>query len=443
MIALSFAGILPSQTRRGFEALGVVKKIKAIEDKTLRVYGFILLGMSAIDGLSALGCFLFGEFVLGVVFSILSLGFGLISLPLLLFGNDVISRILTPYFACSALFFAASYYGPEINVQYSIFIGAIYPFVVFRASEWGKTLICIFAPLAMICFLEASGYRALDKVFGANFHLYENHEIFGLPMVIASFLIVCLALFCFSTQTLSFEEKLLDTRQRLDILVRTVCHDLKNPLTIAMARASMLEAQWGPNRHLAGIIKSHETILSIINNVTSIHRINVGKLSLKVEPVDLVLLVKQCCQSFQADLLEKNLSIDFDTSGMEALFVDAHPTFLSQSVLNNLISNAIKFSHKGSKILIKLVYRDQEVHLIIKDEGIGIPEQLLPDLFDFTIPTTREGTSREQGTGFGLPIARTYIEAMQGKLSVESSTRDHKTSGTQFTIQLKRSGVVS
>eukprot|EP00831_Metopus_contortus_P062631 TRINITY_DN54815_c0_g1_i4.p2 TRINITY_DN54815_c0_g1~~TRINITY_DN54815_c0_g1_i4.p2 ORF type:complete len:158 (+),score=35.71 TRINITY_DN54815_c0_g1_i4:192-665(+) len=85
-------------------------------------------------------------------------------------------------------------------------------------------------------------------------------------------------------------------------------------------------------------------------------------------------------------------------------------TFIN-SVLNNILTNAVKFSYKGDKIEISATNTEDDFILLeIKDYGIGIPDAIIRDLFDSSKATHRDGTEGESGTGFGMPLVKTFVK---------------------------------
>lgn len=106
-------------------------------------------------------------------------------------------------------------------------------------------------------------------------------------------------------------------------------------------------------------------------------------------------------------------------------------------VLNNIFSNAIKFSSENSKIELNVREETRYIRLSIRDNGIGIPSNLVSRLFDHLSKTTRKGTKGESGTGFGLPLANAFVKAFGGKITVISKT-EIDNHGTVFHIYLQK-----
>ena len=93
---------------------------------------------------------------------------------------------------------------------------------------------------------------------------------------------------------------------------------------------------------------------------------------------------------------------------------------LSNNVLANLISNAIKFSQPGGEIQLSIKDEGDRTHLIVRDHGVGMPEKVKVDLFRPDKSTSRPGTSGERGTGFGMPLVKSYLALYGASIDVDS-----------------------
>ena len=116
-------------------------------------------------------------------------------------------------------------------------------------------------------------------------------------------------------------------------------------------------------------------------------------------------MLEQSCEVFGKSLDRKDISIECRHYLRDNTAVIANEFFLLNSVINNLMSNAIKFSLPGGKIILETYDNEDHAVIEIKDNGIGIPREMISHLFSVEKPTTRLGTAGEQGTGFGLPLA--------------------------------------
>ena len=109
-------------------------------------------------------------------------------------------------------------------------------------------------------------------------------------------------------------------------------------------------------------------------------------------------------------------------------------------VLNNLISNSIKFSHPGSSIDITVTEEAGDLtHIAVRDYGVGMNEELLAKIFDTGEPTSHVGTAGEKGTGFGMPVVKSYMKLYGGDIKIKSwpETQYPENCGTEITLVFK------
>ncbi|WP_176736824.1 sensor histidine kinase [Oligoflexus tunisiensis] len=240
-----------------------------------------------------------------------------------------------------------------------------------------------------------------------------------------------------------------DQTRKLDHLLNIVTHDIANPLTLISGHAELLISQ-GHASHahtqaLHRIARASDLINEILRKVRQIQAAKAGKLRIQTCAVSLASMFDQLRFIFEARLERKKqtLRIDLPASDYDVL-VQAEPVMLLNEVLNNLISNAMKFSPQGSTIHVIATREPDAMRIEVRDQGIGIPRELLPYIFDDFRSTSRPGTEGETGTGFGLPLARHIVEAFGGSLHVTSHSADEtrKPTGTVFTLRLPVSQAV-
>ncbi len=234
------------------------------------------------------------------------------------------------------------------------------------------------------------------------------------------------------------QEALTSHLQENKNLVRVLCHDIMNPLAIiglaAQVRKGMTQEQI--ERRLEHIRTAVQTTKDIINQVRTFQAIEDGKHKVELSAISLREMIEKAKFIFRDQLEQKNINLDWD--GVDATLL-AEPISFSNNVLNNLVSNAIKFSFSGSTIKIKSKVTPDLVLITIIDEGIGIPADILKNLFRTEMETSRKGTNGEPGTGYGMPIVKSYVLAYGGEIQVESRSQDDYplNHGSSFTLILK------
>jgi len=216
-------------------------------------------------------------------------------------------------------------------------------------------------------------------------------------------------------------------------------HEIRTPMNSIIGFADILEKLVDdPQKraYLESIRSSGRSLLLLINDILDLSKIEADKLQIKNEPLDLRQLFQEIKQLFSLQLKEKQLSFDIHVDKKLPQLVFLSETRMRQ-VLFNLIGNAIKFTHKGG-VQLRLVISGtnsplfNDIHLIIKDTGIGIASDGLDKIFE-AFYQHHENASQYHGTGLGLAITQRLVTAMKGSVSVESEVDK----GTVFKIVLR------
>lgn len=249
--------------------------------------------------------------------------------------------------------------------------------------------------------------------------------------------------FCLSFHSMKIKNRLqflYDGNEKVGSLIQILSHDIINPLNLILGFTEVLKDEIEDDELPEGILRASRQIQQIINHVKEMQALESGKRNLELEPIDLEKCLENVTFVFQEKAKRKRISliikneVDFETK------ILAEPVSFSHQVLNNLVSNAIKFTPEHGEIVIHSYKKGQKVHVNIQDTGIGIPQKLIPNLFRFDVATSRAGTEGESGTGFGLPLVKKYIELYNGEIFVESveasSDIDGDIHGTNFHIIL-------
>jgi two-component system sensor histidine kinase VicK len=216
-----------------------------------------------------------------------------------------------------------------------------------------------------------------------------------------------------------------------DQILRTVAHDLRNPIGgIAALSEAMEDDDFNAEqKELITIIK--ETAYDSIELINEILEVTNGeKTELKKELVDLNSLLGKSVELLRFKALEKNQHIELHLLDLpEEVWINREKIW---RVISNLISNAIKFSPEGSTIEAEIKDNEKEVEISIKDYGIGIPDNLQSKVFNMFTEAKRPGTQGEKSFGLGLSISKQIIENHDGKIWFESQ----KGRGSTFYIRL-------
>ena len=217
-------------------------------------------------------------------------------------------------------------------------------------------------------------------------------------------------------------------------------HDIRTPMNAIIGFSGLLEKnlqnEEKAKEYLGKICSSGNLLMTIINQILEIARIESGTTALQLKAEDINTVFHTVNTVFEEDIRKKNLQYSTD--------LDVYHTFIFcdrvklQEIMLNIISNAIKYTSDGHAVYVKIYEKDSEdprkVRFIFtcEDTGIGMSEEYLPHIFE---EFSREHTTTENkvaGTGLGLPIVKSMIELMGGSIQVEST----QGVGTKFTVDI-------
>lgn len=201
-------------------------------------------------------------------------------------------------------------------------------------------------------------------------------------------------------------------------------HDLKNPLSAIQGLSDIIARNFD-NLSKEKIVNyanmvyiSSRKMFELIKNLLDVNKIESGKITVNLEVVNLYSVAKELVDSYQERSKAKNITIHFQaTESRYTILVDRNVIY---QVLDNLISNAVKYTHLGSDIHIDLSQNETHVCCLIKDEGPGIAEQDLPKLFGKFTRLATKPTGGEHSTGLGLFIVKKLVDTMSGEVWCES-----------------------
>lgn len=219
-------------------------------------------------------------------------------------------------------------------------------------------------------------------------------------------------------------------------------HDLRNPLNAIQMYSEFLldevsEALDAEHVEFISIIhSSSQFMLRLVNDLLDVAKIESGKLYLDLEPRDLGSLLEHNVQVNKALAARKGIALRLELEA-SPLFADVDQPKIEQ-VLNNLITNAVKFSNPETTVTLSLRLEGDQALIMVSDEGLGIPPQELDNLFKPFHRTSVRPTGDEQSTGLGLAIAQRIVQGHKGEISVTSEVGK----GTCFIVSLPLSPAI-
>ena len=228
-----------------------------------------------------------------------------------------------------------------------------------------------------------------------------------------------------------------DANRAKSAFLSSMSHELRTPLNAILGFAQILASPTMPttleqkNEFAGHILKSGRHLLTLINEILDLAKVEAGAVAVSMEPVGLADVLDECRTMIEPQAAARGIAVRFP--GSLDVVVQADRTRLKQ-VLLNLLSNAVKYNRDGGTVAIECVDAGlQRLRLAVSDTGIGLSSEQLAALFQ---PFNRLGQENgaQEGTGIGLVVTRRLVELMGGAIGVASSPGE----GTTFWIELAR-----
>lgn len=219
-----------------------------------------------------------------------------------------------------------------------------------------------------------------------------------------------------------------------------VSHELRTPLTAVRGQLEVaLLTATTPEQFREAIIAALEEVERLSQTIRALlllSQAETGQLEIQKQPLALDALVADIVEQFQIPAEDAGVTLTLEKSGQVVLPADR---IQMERLLSNLLSNALKYTPSGGKVEVNLAAREEQVQLVVSDNGVGIPPEHLPFIFDrfYRVPSaTREGPPEapEKGLGLGLSFVAWIVRAHGGTIGVRSSPGE----GTAFTVLLPR-----
>lgn len=230
-------------------------------------------------------------------------------------------------------------------------------------------------------------------------------------------------------------EKLAELNATKDKFFSIIAHDLKNPITTQFGLTSLLIQDYNDlsDTERLELIKSVDNAgkqtYRLLENLLYWSRSQTGHLDYMPTELNLNKLIDDCFDLLMENAKFKNIKVVVPNEKIFSAYGDAD---MIKTVLRNLISNAIKYSHSGGTIKVELEDKDENTIVSVVDEGIGISQEQLEGIFKIDVINSVPGTIGERGTGLGLILCKEFVEKNGGSIWVNSKIGK----GSAFTFSL-------
>jgi PAS domain S-box-containing protein len=220
-----------------------------------------------------------------------------------------------------------------------------------------------------------------------------------------------------------------------DQLLGILAHDIRNPLTIIQAYAMLLD-RITPQQmsDIAPVlVRKTKYALALVDNLLNAKAIESGTVTLNLQDLDLEAAVRDALSNFTANAADRKVTLQLHASA-PGIRLQMDPVRFEE-IVNNLISNALKYSPPGSRVEVALAEGPESITLKVSDQGIGIKPEDLARLFQPFGRTSNRPLDGEKSHGLGLYIVKKIVDLFHGSVTVDSAPNQ----GTIFTVTFPRS----
>lgn len=217
-------------------------------------------------------------------------------------------------------------------------------------------------------------------------------------------------------------------------LITSVAHDLRTPLTSILGYMEFLSMgqkldDATRDKYINVVYLKAKRLQKLIEDLFSFTKLNYGKIAMKVDKVDIVMLLNQLLDDFYPSFADKNLEYEFACEE-GSLLIDADGNLIAR-LFDNLINNAIKYGAEGKLIKVELVKEYEQVVVRVINYGYVIPKEDLNKIFNKFYRVEQSRSENTGGTGLGLAIVKNVVDMHRGKITVKSGL-----DGTVFEVRL-------
>jgi len=231
------------------------------------------------------------------------------------------------------------------------------------------------------------------------------------------------------------KKKLEELNATKDKFFTIIAHDLKNPFNTVIGLTELLKERFD-TYDTAKVKEFIEQIFIFSNNIYHLledllewAKVQTGKLQVNREKTDIFELVNETYNLYREKARSKNIRLISGVDIGSYAYIDK---YMINTVIRNLVSNAIKFTYHGGEVNINSYTNGDYIHVSVKDNGIGIDKEDIKNVFSIGSNYSTPGTEQETGTGLGLIICKEFIEKNGGTIRVQSE----KNKGTEFVFSL-------
>jgi signal transduction histidine kinase len=231
--------------------------------------------------------------------------------------------------------------------------------------------------------------------------------------------------------------ELLKSNQTKDKFFSIIAHDLRGPFNVILGFTDMLNTQYEhfdeneKREIIESIDKVSKGTFELLENLLTWSMAQSGRIDIKQKTFNLCTLTKKSVEFTGAQAAKKSINILNTVNDQLTVFVDE---FTLTVILNNLISNAIKFTPNDGTVTVSAIENNNEVEISVKDTGVGMSEETINRMLSSDESVSTNGTNNEKGTGLGFVLVKDFVKKNNGRLNIISEIGH----GSDFRFWLKR-----
>ena len=236
---------------------------------------------------------------------------------------------------------------------------------------------------------------------------------------------------------INYAEELEELNQSKDKLFSIISHDLRSPFNALLGISEYTKQFFDDlskeeiKESLGNLHTSAKKVYNLMLNLLEWTQIQNGGLEIEKSKIDLFEISQSILRLYKEAAAGKNISLTSNISKSIFLYADL---YMIESILRNLVSNGIKFTHPGGSVSISAAVKSDLVKVTVEDNGVGIETDNQKKLFRIGEQLRMDGTANEQGTGLGLILCKDFVEKNNGTISVESQLNK----GSKFTFTIPK-----
>lgn len=228
-------------------------------------------------------------------------------------------------------------------------------------------------------------------------------------------------------------EKLHEVDELKSKFFANISHEFRTPLTLILGPAKDVlgSTKESKTKQSVGLIERNASrLLGLVNQLLDLSKLEVGRMKLETREENIIPLLRGLVMSFASLADSKKIILNFSSTEENLnVYLDKDKI---EKIINNLLSNAFKFTPKGGKIEVTVERNIKEIEIRISDSGIGIPEENIDKIFDRFYQVDGSHTREQEGTGIGLALTKELVELHKGKIEVDSKAGK----GTTFIVRI-------